>query len=46
MEKRKFLTGIAIAGPPPEGDLLRPDYLRVELRLGRLFHGAVPGCGT
>jgi len=32
------LSGLAIAGPPHEGDLLRLDLLRFELIPGRLFH--------
>ncbi len=32
------LSGLAIAGPPREGDLLRLDLLRFELIPGRLFH--------
>ena len=33
------LSGLAIAGPPREGDLTRLDHLRFELIPGRLFHG-------
>ena len=33
------LSGLVIAGPPREGDLLRMDHLRLELIPGRLFHG-------
>ncbi len=33
------LSELVIAGPPHEGDLLRLDYLRLELIPGRLFHG-------
>jgi len=33
------LSGLVIAGPPQEGDLLRLDHLRVEPNLDRLFHG-------
>jgi len=33
------LSGLAIAGPPKEGDLLRLDHLRVEPNPGRIFHG-------
>jgi len=33
------LSGLAIAGPPREGDLLRLDHLRFELIPRRLFHG-------
>jgi len=32
------LSGLAIEGPPHEGDLLRLDLLRFELIPGRLFH--------
>ena len=32
------LSGLVIAGPPREGDLLRLDHLRFELIPGRLFH--------
>src|SRR3990170_6913025 len=33
------LSGLAIAGPPSEGDLVRLDHLQLELIPGRLFHG-------
>ncbi|MBW6502789.1 hypothetical protein K0B90_00730 [bacterium] len=33
------LSGLAIAGPPRDGDLLRLDHLQLELIPGRLFHG-------
>ncbi len=33
------LSGLVIAGPPGEGDLLRLDHLRLELIPGRLFRG-------
>lgn len=33
------LSGLAIAGPPPEGDLLRLDHLKFELIPRRIFHG-------
>ena len=33
------LSGLAIAGPPREGDLTRLDHLRFELIPGRFFHG-------
>lgn len=33
------LSGLVIAGPPREGDLLRMDHLRFELIPGRFFHG-------
>ena len=33
------LSGLTIAGPPHEGDLLRLDHLQCELILRRLFHG-------
>jgi hypothetical protein len=33
------IEGLAIAGPPQEGDLLRIDFLRVEAIPGRLLHG-------
>jgi len=33
------IEGLAIAGPPQEGDLLRMDHLRVEVIPGRLLHG-------
>jgi hypothetical protein len=33
------LSGLAIAGPPRDGDLLRLDHLRLELIPGRLLHG-------
>ena len=33
------ISGLTIAGPPSEGDLVRLDYLRLELIPGRLFHG-------
>jgi hypothetical protein len=33
------LSGLAIAGPPPEGDRTRLDHLRFELIPGRFFHG-------
>src|SRR3989339_1906787 len=36
------LSGLVIAGPPREGDLLRMDHLRLELIPGRLFHGGGP----
>jgi len=34
------LSGLAIAGPPRDGDLLRLDRLRVEAALGRLLSGS------
>src|SRR3989337_3259990 len=33
------LSGLAIAGPPHEGDLLRLDHLQCELIPRRFFHG-------
>lgn len=33
------LSGLAIAGPPREGDRLRLDFLRAEVALDRLFSG-------
>lgn len=33
------LSGLSIAGPPQEGDLLRLDHLKFELIPGRFFHG-------
>jgi len=33
------LSGLAIAGPPPEGDLLRLDHLQFELIPRRFLHG-------
>ena len=33
------LSGLSIAGPPGEGDLVRLDHLRLELIPGRLFRG-------
>jgi hypothetical protein len=33
------LSGLEIAGPPREGDLLRLDHLHIELIPRRLFHG-------
>ena len=33
------LSGLVIAGPPREGDLLRLDHLQFELIPGRFFHG-------
>ena len=33
------LSGLAIAGPPREGELMRLDHLRFELIPGRFFHG-------
>lgn len=33
------LSGLAIAGPPREGDFTRLDHLRFELIPGRFFHG-------
>ncbi|HEX9850682.1 hypothetical protein [Candidatus Deferrimicrobium sp.] len=33
------LSGLAIAGPPSDGDLLRLDHLQLELIPGRLLHG-------
>ena len=33
------LSGLAIAGPPRDGDLTRLDHLRFELIPGRFFHG-------
>jgi hypothetical protein len=33
------LSGLAVAGPPREGDLLRMDHVRVELIPARLFRG-------
>jgi hypothetical protein len=33
------LSGLSIAGPPRDGDLLRLDHLQLELIPGRLFHG-------
>ena len=33
------LSGLVIAGPPVDGDLIRLDHLQVELIPGRFFHG-------
>jgi hypothetical protein len=33
------LSGLVIAGPPSDGDLLRLDHLQLELIPGRLLHG-------
>ena len=33
------LSGLAISGPPHEGDVLRLDHVKFELIPGRIFHG-------
>ena len=33
------LSGLVVAGPPREGDLMRLDHLKFELIPGRFFHG-------
>ncbi|MBE0568352.1 MAG: hypothetical protein IH577_01570 [Deltaproteobacteria bacterium] len=33
------LSGLAIAGPPQEGELLRLDHMKIEMIPGRLLHG-------